>query len=625
MQSSPYSRVKDELSRALEKAAKAAGFDPKSIDDTVEFSQGFGDISCSVSFRIAKGRPGTPNDIAQSIVDKLAAPDFVKKTAVQNGYINFYLHRVWYIKQTMDYAFSIKRAEPVSGMGKNEKVIIEYPSVNPNKPWHLGHLKNAVLGDTVANIHQACGYNVEREDFIEDLGSQVVESVWGFLNLNKEPGEKKFDHWLGEEYVKVNQEMEKRDIKQELSKLLQLMEQDGTYESKLARDLSERCVRAQNQTAFSYLIFRDVLIWETDIVATKQLEAALELLLKKGVAKKMTEGEHANCIVMDLSAVKNLPSEFRGLKEMIKVLIRNDGTPTYVAKDIAFHMWKFGLLDNRFRFIPFVERQPNGKPLFTTSKSGKGIDYGNVKKAVNIIDARQDYPQALVRLAFTLLGRYDIADGIKHLSYGALELESGSLSGRSGNWIGNTADDLLAEAEKKAFSLINEAKAKLSAQEKEEVARAVALGAIKFDLLRLSPERKTIFSWERALGFKGNSGPYCQYMYARAVRLIEDSKMGGEISYDPEAVTTDYEFNLIKLMSRFTDTVEKSCAELRPNVMTEYANNLAAAFSNMYESVPILKSMDERQRQGRLAIALAFANIIKYSLSILGIPSVNMM
>jgi arginyl-tRNA synthetase len=253
------------------------------------------------------------------------------------------------------------------------------------------------------------------------------------------------------------------------------------------------------------------------------------------------------------------------------------------------------------------------------------MDYGNVKKAVNVIDVRQDYPQALVRLAFSLMGRDDIANGIKHLSYGALELETGALSGRSGNWIGNTADDLLNEAEKKAFSLINESKAKLSAQEKNDVARAVAIGAIKFDLLRLSPEKKTIFSWARALGFKGNSGPYCQYMYARAVRLIEDSGIHGEISYDPEAITTDYEFNLVKQISRLTEIVEKSCVELRPNVVTEYTNNLASAFSNMYEGVPILKSIDERQKQGRLALALAFANIIKYSLSILGIPSVNRM
>ncbi len=627
MDKSPAAKMIDELTRELAKALKGCGYDPDLLKNTIDFSKdkGFGDISCSVAFRIAKQKPGSPHDIAQNIVDKLEDNELIKQVTVDHGYINFYIERVKYTADTIEYACAIERGSPISDLGQKQKVIIEYPSVNPNKPWHLGHLKNAVLGDAVANIHDACSYDAEREDYIEDLGSQVVESVWGYLNLNKESGDKKFDQWLGEEYVKVNQRMQEQDMKDELSKLLQLMEQHGTYESKLAREISEKCVIAQNITAANYGIFRDVLIWETDIIAAKLLEQGFELLERAKVVEKPKDGEFSGCIIIDLSKIKDLPQEFKGLKELTKVLIRADGTPTYVAKDIVFHMWKFGMIKDPFSYKPFIEKQQNGKPLYTTASQGKRMNFGGVRDAINIIDVRQSYPQSLLKLVFNCMHKEEIAEGIMHLAYGELEMESGvSLSGRSGNWIGNTADDLLSETQKKTLTLISD-KSKLSDSEKEAVSKSVALGAIKFDLLRLSPEKKTIFSWERALSFQGNSGPYCQYMYARAVRLLQDSGMTTKPNYDANEITTDYEFDLVKLISRMPGYIEKACAELRPNVAADYTINLAAEFSNFYEELPILKSIDEKHKQGRLALVLAFANTLRYSLALLGIPVVNRM
>ncbi len=288
MADSPLTKLRTEIAFALATAMSLCKYDPKWLANTINMPKGFGDISCSVAFRISKVQPGDPNEIATNIVKRLTKNELIKSITIDNGYINFIIDRGKFTKATIAYAYAIHQKEPISDFGKKERVIIEYPSVNPNKPWHLGHLKNAVLGGAISKIHFASGYTVEREDYIDDLGAQVVESIWGYLNLNKEPGTKKFDQWLGEEYVKVNQEMEKRDIKEELSKLLQLIEQDGTYESKLAREISERCVRAQNETAFDYGIFRDVLIWETDIVATKQLDQAMKILEIKGVTKKPT-------------------------------------------------------------------------------------------------------------------------------------------------------------------------------------------------------------------------------------------------------------------------------------------------------------------------------------------------
>jgi arginyl-tRNA synthetase len=625
---SPYYKAKASIAKALKAAVLAAGYKAKGITESIDFSRGFGDMSSSISFRIAQEQKLNPKEVAEKIAKTFVAPPVCLSASAENGYVNFKLNRDEYAIETVKYALGFVSQVPVSTLGKKEKIIVEYPSVNPNKPWHLGHLKNAVLGDSIARIHNAAGYDVEREDFIEDLGMQVVESLWGYLNMNNDPKGKKFDQWLGEEYVKVNQFMESNDIKEQLSRLLQSMEKPATKEAQLAREISEKCVRAQNETAFSYGIFRDILVWETDIME-RIYENGIGELLKMGIAEKITSGEYENCIVMDLSKAKKLPKEFRGLKEKIKVLVRKDGTPTYVAKDIVFHMWKFALIPNSFSYTKFIE-QPSGRILYTTThgEGSANVQFGSVKKAVNIIDARQDYPQGLLRLAFSSMGREDVAKGIMHLSYGALELEEGvSLSGRKGNWLGNTADNLLAAAQVKAMETLSESRFKLPEEEQKKAALKIAIGAIKFDLLKQAPEKKTIFSWARALNFEGNSGPYCQYMYARALRLMETAKIK-----NPKPPKTgswlqigDHEFALVKLISKLPYVVEKSCMELRPNVIAEYANDLSSTFSKFYENVPVLKDTTEEQKNARIALAAAFMNSIGYALDLLGIPTVERM
>ncbi len=619
---SPYYKARDGIVKALKNAVKSCGYPTTELAASVDLSRAFGDISSSISFRIAKELKLNPNEVAQKIIAAFKKPDYVESVAPASGYMNFSLKRPKFSSDVIKYALRLAAGTPISDLGGDEKIIIEYPSVNPNKPWHLGHLKNAVLGDSVARIHSAYGYNVEREDFIEDLGSQVVESLWGYLNMDNDPKGKKFDQWLGEEYVRVNKFMESNDIKGQLSRLLQNMEQHGTKEAQLARQIAEKCVMAQNETASSYGIYRDILVWETDIMS-KIYDNALEMLLKSGVAEKVDRGENKDCIIMDLSKVKKLPPEFRGLKEKIKVLVRNDGTPTYVAKDIAFHMWKFGIIENSFGYIKFIE-QPSGRILYTTTPSPNAVkmDFAGVKKAINIIDSRQEYPQGLLRLAFSCMDRNDVAENIVHLSYGPLELESGAaMSGRKGTWIGNSADDLLSATKAKAAEILSESRFKLTDVEKKEVSRKVSIAAIKFDLLKQSPEKKTLFSWTKALNFDGNSGPYCQYMYARAFRLIESAGIREEqiAKADLSVITDDNEFALVKLISQLGDIVEKACTELRPNVVAEYANELAYGFSKFYENVPVLKAESDAEKAARLALCAAFIKSLAYALDLLGI------
>lgn len=625
MESSPYSALRYEIAAMVSNALSALDYGAAGIEATIDFSKVHGDISCSIPFRIAKGRKDNPQSIAQNILSKIEKTQSIEKVVAENGYLNFYINKKKFAKSAVEYALSLTEGAALSDMGREEKVIVEYPSANPIHPLHVGQLRNMLLGDVISRVHTLCGFSVEREDFIEDLGLQAVQALWGYLNIQS-PLSKKFDHWYGEIYANVNKTMETQDFKGDFSKLAKLMEKDGTRESQLSREVAQKCVKAQYETAFKYKIYHDLLVWESDILREKLLEKALKLLMGIGFAHKESEGKFKDCIVIDLGKIENLPNEFKGLKEQIKVLVRNDGTASYVAKDIAFHMWKFGMLENTFKYSIFIEMQPDGKPVYTTSQSGKSMPFGDVAQAINIIDVKQSYPQALVKLAFASIGKKSAAEGIKHLAYGRVELESKTLSGRKGVELGNTADGLLESAKEIALALIRN-RFKLDGAEQQNIAEMVALSAIKFDFLKVSPEKWITFSWKGALAFEGNSGPYCQYMHARAMRLIETSGIDikAASASDTNMLTGEHEFALLKKMALIREAIEKTCTELRPNVMTEYSNDLAYAFSNFYEQVPILKTQDENEKTARIALTYAFANTMKYALGVLGIDAPDRM
>ena len=621
---SPYGSVKKSIAELVSAALRSMKASAENIESTIDFSKGFGDISCSVAFRLSKELKKSPQEIAKTIAEKIGKSRLITRVTADGGFVNFYLDRSLFTMDVVNFASALETEKAFSEAVKGERVIVEYPSANPVHPLHVGQLRNALLGDALSNVYEAVGYKVERQDYIDDLGLQMMEALWGYLHF---PGRenKKFDHKLGEVYVEANKYMEQHDIKGELSELAQLVEQDGTNESVTNRGVAENCALAQHETLFNLGIYHDVMVWESDILREKLLEKAMDMLLKEKFIEKIESGEYKGCVAIDLSKIKNLPKEFQGLKENVKVLIKSDGTPTYVAKDIAFHMWKFGILKNTFKYKMFVKKQENGEPIYTTYPEGEAMDFGNVRKTINVIDVKQSFPQDILKLAFRIMKRDDIADNIIHLAYGRVELEEGTLAGRKGTWMGNTADDLLEEATKKARALLTE-RFKLTKNEKEKVAKAVAVAAIKFEFLKMSPEKTIIFSWKWALSFEGNSGPYCQYTYARAIRLLEDSKSDPKsASIDFSLLNSDIEFNLIKLLSKEKEMVEKTANELRTNVLTDYAIDIASSFSKFYEAIPILKAEKEKEKEARLALTLTFANTMAGVLRLLGIEPIARM
>ncbi|MGC8622442.1 MAG: arginine--tRNA ligase [Candidatus Micrarchaeia archaeon] len=635
----PYRLLVLSLAEQLAQASSSLGFSVSKEETlrSISLSKVGGDLSSSLPFKLSQSNSAEQfkaDELAKKIAKAIKPGKLVKRVSSEKGFVNFHLDRKNFSIAVLNYLLAPSSIEGAAPGKEVKKVIIEYPSVNPNKPWHIGHLRNALLGNAISNTFKYLGYNVLRQDYIDDLGIQVMESLWGYMNLGSTP-DKKFDHWLGEQYVEVNKRLEDKSVSEAIKLLAQSAEKQGTNEANMLFELVRKCVEAQYETAFSYGIYHDIMIWESDIVANGLLGKALRLLESKGVVETPSSGKYAGCKVINFEKLKEVPKAFQDLKENAKVLVRSDGTATYVAKDIAFHMWKLGMLEDTFKYKKFM-LQPSGEDLYTTTHAASAEmlpnRFNGADVAINVIDIRQSYPQAVLKLALDALEKRELSERIIHLAYGEVELENGALSGRKGTWIGYSADDLLSEAKKKASSLITE-RFNLTGNEKESIASSVARAAIIFEFLKVSPEKKVIFSWERALNFEGNSGPYVQYMHARASRLLESagpealasavsSLSKEEFNYSFE---NEKEFSLVKQISIFDEIVEKAKNELRPNILVEYANALALLFSAFYESLPVLKAENEEEKAARLLVTQSAKLQIGKALHLLGIDAVEKM
>lgn len=584
-----------------------------------------GDFSSSICFVLAKRAKESPAGIAGKLASAINAElepgGVVKKLENENGYLNLWLDEARYGKAILEAVMKKGKNYGSSGAGKGKRVIVEFPSVNPNKPWHIGHLRNALLGDSVSNTLVCNSYEVEREDYIDDLGLQMAEMLWGRKHLAEKSG-KKYDQLLGEQYVVINREIQEKHAEEEVNKILRKMEEMGSKEQREEREMAEKVVRAQYETAFSYGIYHDVLIWESDIVRNQLLKNAMDLLAERGITKVPGEGKYAGCVVVETK------SKYVKEEENVKVFIRNNGVATYIAKDLAFHMWKLGMLSADFRYTRFA-MQPDGKTVYTSSKEGESIDFGNSDLAVNIIGSAQQYPQNVLKEVFEAVNGK--GSRIVHVAYGEVSMKEGTLSGRKGGWIGEernyTADDLLREMNKKTLGVVRKSEKIKEKRNEKEIARRIALSAIKFEFLRVDPEKKIVFDWESALDLNANSGPYCMYMYARASRILEKAGPGSKKprlkAEDCGGIGRSYDFELIKLIGRAQEITEKACREYRPSVIAEYLMELSQIFGKFYEHMPVLKSEDSKTV--RIAMVMAARQVIYNMLSLLGIQTVESM
>lgn len=630
---SPSALVRQEFLSALSAAISTAYPGSRIEGSELELSisvpeASLGDVSSSAAFKLAKAVGKNPKEIAKSLAEKMRGTQYITKFSDANGYVNAFLDEKKYSELVFQKVMQGKDDYGSSKIGKGEKVIVEFPSVNPAHPWHVGHLRNALLGDAISNLMSFCSYKVEREDYIDDLGLQAATALWGCLHLNNKP-DKKFDQWLGELYVRANREIEKRGIQKEINDLMKKLEDSETEEAKAGREMAEKCVLAHQETAFAYSIYHDVMIWESDIVRAHLLSKALDIAAGQGILERPGEGKYANAIVVKLEKITKYAKELEGSREDAKVIVRSNGAATYIGKDFAFHSWKFGLIDAGFKYKKLIEKQPNGEPIFSTAPEGSAMQFGGVKRAINIIDSGQTYEQQIMKVMFVLMGHEEVANNLVHLAYGKVSIEGEKLSGRSGNWLGEernyTADDLLRETQERALEIAKNSEKITNKKELDKIANAIALSAIKFEYLRIAPEKGIVFSWNTALNFEGNSGPYVMYTFARANKILKraEYKNAAPTSADMAQMTRGYDFEIAKRIGMAQEVIEKAAQETRPNTITDYLLELSSLFSKFYETMPVIKGGEAKNL--RLSIVWSFSQVIANMLRLLGIETVEEM
>lgn len=594
----------EELKReAAELTGKAAGVDADKVLPTIESGR-FGDLSAKIAFVLAKEKKENPAKLASDIAKKIKKTENFEKIEAAGPYVNFYLSDKAYASILSDIL--AKKEKYGAGKKRKGRIIIEFPSVNPNKPWHVGHLRNALVGDSVGRILEFAGHDVKRMDYIDDLGLQVAQSLWGFLNYDAEP-KGKFDLWLGEQYVGIAKRFsEEKAVVKDVRATLQSMEEGGNEIADAAREMSENCLRAQYQTAFDFGIYHDVLVFESDIMQFIFKDGA-EFLKNTDAVMLEKEGKNADCWVVKFAS----DSEFGNMENPDKVLIRSDGTAVYTGKDVIFHLWKFGKLESRLRFKPFI-KQPNGKTAYMTVPEGEQMDFNNATEAINVIGVEQRYPQRVIVEVLKRMNLRKEAESLHHLSYEHVALPEGRFSGRRGTWVGYTADDLLQEAKERVMEKI---KPELSEKEKKEIAKTVGAGAIKFSFLRTNSDKRITFKWEEALNMEGDSGPYLQYAYVRTkgiFRKTEEKPEAADIKFNDE------EKQLLRRMAQFSDVASRCSKERAPHHLAQYALDLATDFSRFYTTSPVLSSEGD-VRKARLALTLATSIVLKNTLHLLGI------
>ena len=557
-------KIKMEIAKRIEKVGVRGG------ERLIEYSS-FGDLTVKL-FPLAKMKGKSFEEIAKEL--DVESIEGIERKEVKGGYLNIWV-RDDVILDSLEW----------ENEKREEKVIVEFPSVNPNKPWHIGHLRNALIGESLARIYEEMGYKVERIDYINDLGLQVAESYYYFKRHGSKCNEK-FDHCIGKDYVKAHKLVEEnKEVEGEVRALLKQIE-EGDEE---ARAFAEEVVKAQYKTAEAYRVCHDALIFESDLA--RLVEEGIKRLMESKAVEYVKEGKNKGCYVMRV----NVEGE-----EREKVLIRSDSTATYTGKDIIFHLWKLSRID-AIRYAPFIESC--GKVAYKSAKEGEAMEFGNADLAINIIGIEQSYPQAVVKEAIEkLLGKAPIV----HVAYAFVRLKESRFSGRKGTWVGYTADELLEEGIKRVMEKTKD----------RGRAEKIALAAIKFGFLRVNPKKEIVFDWDRALSVEGDSGVYLLYSYVRASSIMKKAGKKGKKGLAKEGR------ELALTMVKLKDAVREAARRYDPSIIADYLLQLSKLFHSFYSKVRVIGSKDEEEL---LYIVDKYREVMMKGLYLLGIDVVEEM
>ncbi len=621
-----------EVNRVLSRLGSSLSFNPLKVSRSPKDERSFG---LPVGFKAAKDLKKRPEEsvklIAKSI--DLSKIPYASRLITIGGYLNVVIERDSLFRDVLDLA---GREELGKGDRKNVTVMVEHTSVNPVHPLHVGSGRNAIIGDSFARILDYLGWNVRRHYLVNDCNLQVAILAAGRSRVRELRPRGKKDHWYGLIYAMANAILEiwriEKGIAEEgesIDEWRETIERVRAQDPQIAegvKEITEDYVmdllkRYQRRDKDAKLLFREVaesvlngfietlgrmgitydqFDWESELIWNSWVSKALEKLRESGYL-----GKEGDAIYIDLDRAVREREDVRRVfgitKEQLDSLIsqgklneiipprfyltRSDGTWLYTGTDVAYSLYKIST---------------------------------NVSRCYNVIATEQTLEQREVRASLALMG-YN-PDFLVHLSYEMVNLIGVRMSGRRAVYI--TLDDLLDEAKRKVLDIL--AKRGIKEEEEiEEIAEKVAVGALKYALINVSPMKVVQFRWERVLDFETNSGPFVQYSYTRAYNILKKVERIPE-AYDPSKLKSELEIELVYMLANFPERVQSSYSLLRPDLISQYANDLASLFNKFYEEHPVLNA-PEGIREARIKLVQGVKGVLGKALDLIGVPRLERM
>lgn len=610
--------------------------DEMSISDvlfSVEPSKlGFGDASSNVSFLLAKHLKKNPKEIADMLAAKFEKSQNILVSRVEShpsGYLNFFanwekLNQLILSESDLDEFGSID-------LGKNSSIIVEHTSVNPNKALHIGHIRNIIIGDTVARILKKSNYKVNVLNYVDDSGLQVADIIVGFTYFGFEqepPTGKKFDHYCGDDvYVKTTEKYEQDSNLEEIRKnVLKELEDGDSQTAQFADKITRRVLENQLETCWNLGVYYDCLNFESQIIRSGLWSKIFEKLKEMSLIEFETEGKNANCWVV------------RGENnEEDKVIVRSNGTATYIAKDIPYAAWKLGLLEDPFNYQKYEKIQPNNHILWQTTltASSEQKQHFTADKVITVIDSRQARLQKIIT---TLMTKFKSApDTYVHLGYESVTLSADTaqtlgldtdgkqtqMSGRKGLYV--NADSVYDILKNKTIEETKKRHSEMNDSEIQKIAHIVSVGTLRYEMIKQDLDKIITFDLVKSLSLEGDTASYIQYTHARASRIIEKSGCSPSIDVDFSLLTDTSELGLIRTIGLFDLIVLNAAQNLSPKVVARYCHDLAVSFNSFYEHVKVLDLGDQKLENSRLCLVNSFKMTLEKSLGLLGIDAPDKM
>jgi len=620
-----------------------------------------GDFAIPI-FPYAKPLRSAPLKIAEAIRAEIGLIEGIAEMQVAPpGYLNVKIDRGW-----MAVALAADQkppAEIASG-----KILVEHSSINPNKAAHIGHLRNAILGDTFVRLLRSAGREVDVQNYIDNTGVQVADVVVGFTQIEKKSRteiealtrQPRFDYYCWDLYARVSQwyEADKQNLQVRLQTLHAI--EDGTTETAAIADLiSVAVLRRHLETMDRLDIEYDFLPRESEILHLHFWDAAFTKLKDAGVLAFENEGKNKGCWVMRRAGTANTlttgdtenTEDGKITEEDQKVIVRSNGTVGYVGKDIAYHMWKFGLLGRDFGYRKFY-RYPHNHDCWISTADGEKDHphFGDVAEIYNVIDARQSEAQNTVIEALRELGHGEAANHYTHFSYEMVALtprcaaELGytlseedkarsylEVSGRKG--FGVKADDLLDQLIGSAKKEVDSRHPRVSEPERMQIATQIAIGALRYFMLKYTKQSVIAFDFKEALSFEGETGPYAQYAVVRATSIFRKAGLDPDTFFQESASNVTAAdlasflnaeganeiWELWLASSKTSSVIEQCIVTTEPAYLAKHVFQLGQFFNTFYHRYPILSEPDEKRKQLLLATVAVVRRELIRCLAVMGI------